>query len=67
MAEFHDYRPCGSDVEEHSIIAHFSSGEDIVILLHEALFIKITPAEARALIGALEDSIADFKDYAASI
>jgi hypothetical protein len=67
MAQFHDYRPCGSDVEEHNITAHFSSGEQIVILLSEALFIKITPVEARTLIGALEESIADFKEYAAGI
>lgn len=67
MAEFHDYRPCGSDVEQCDITAHFSEGESITILLSDGLFIKVSPTEARTLIGALQESIDDFKEYAASI
>jgi hypothetical protein len=67
MAEFYDYRPCGADVENYDITAQFSQNNSITILLSEHVFIKISPIEARALIGALKESIDDFKEYAESI
>lgn len=67
MAEFYDYRPCGADVENYEITAHFSENYSITILLSEHVFIKLTPTEARALISALSESIEYFKEYAASI
>jgi len=61
MAEFHDYRPFGSDVEVYPLLTHYTQDGLVKIELSKNLYLVLGALEAKDLIKELRATLNELK------
>lgn len=63
MAEFHDYRPFGADLEHYPLDTELTECGTVKIIINEKfLYICLAPLEAKQLIEGLQSVLDDLRE-----